>query len=191
MMKHFNYNTNLSAVLFLFICCGAVFAQEDLRKIEIGAFVSAIKLKKSVSESPLGIGGRLTYNINKYAAIDGEIAHFPQNPSGNFGESQAFAGVKAGIRNEKFGLFAKARPGFVRFGGDFFKVRNGGAKSYFAMDVGGVFEFYPNSRVIIRADVGDTIIRFGNDRIQTGSAAAISPGTTHNLQTGIGIGFRF
>ncbi|MEO6588219.1 MAG: hypothetical protein ABIP06_02725 [Pyrinomonadaceae bacterium] len=148
-------------------------------------------MKKSVSESPIGIGGRITYNINKYAAIDGEIVYFPQNPGGNFGESQALAGVKAGIRKEKFGLFAKARPGFVRFGGDFFKLRNGGAKSYFAMDVGGVVEFYPDSRVIIRADVGDTIIPFGNDRIQTGLATAISPGTTHNLQTSIGIGFRF
>jgi len=61
----------------------------------------------------------------------------------------------------------------------------------FALDAGGVVEFYPTPRSIIRLDAGDTIIRerqttfgFFNPSTTTGQA-------THNLQLSIGFSYRF
>lgn len=191
MTKHFLLKI-ASLALFVPIFFGAAKAQSDLPKTEVGAFLTTIDLRDSVGEKPLGVGGRLTYNLNDNFAIDGEVSYFPENPAGNFGQTAAFAGVRAGVRTEKIGVFAKARPGAVRFGGDFFGVRNGGSQTKFAFDAGGVLEFYPSRRVIVRIDVGDTIIPFGDDRIFTGASInPVRPGTTHNLQASFGIGFRF
>jgi hypothetical protein len=87
---------------------------------------------------------------------------------------QAQFGVKAGKRFRRFGVFAKARPGFVGFTkvtqlvgthtqpfgdrqliiGDF-RV---GTKKYYSTDIGGVIEFYVSRHVMTRMDFGDTII---------------------------------
>lgn len=169
-----------------------VFAQSDLRKTEVGVALTTVYLFKPVGEGPIGVGGRFTYNVNDYLAIDSEFSYFPQDPSSNFGETEFLSGIRAGIRSEKAGIFAKVRPGLMRFGGDGFKVYNGKARNNFALDVGGVLEYYPNKRVILRLDIGDTIIPFGNDSIRrAGKAFPITPGTTHNVQGSIGIGFRF
>jgi len=50
----------------------------------------------------------------------------------------------------------------------------------FALDLGGVIEFYPSRRFVLRVDLGDTVIRNSQ------------PGrTSHNFQFGAGIGIRF
>jgi hypothetical protein len=63
-----------------------------------------------------------------------------------------------------------------------------------ALDLGGVFEIYPSKHVVVRFDVGDTMIFYDGQIIRRLSL----PGgpqdqlkTSHNLQAGIGIGFRF
>ena len=166
-------------------------AQTDKRPIEVGGFVTTVKFSDPISETPLGVGGRFAYNFTDNFALDSEVAYFPQNPSGNFGETIAVVGVKAGVRRKKFGAFAKFRPGIVRFGGDFFRARNS-ERSNLALDVGGVLEYYPTSRFIVRVDVGDTIIPFGDKIINNPLPPIINrPGTTHNLQISFGVGYRF
>jgi hypothetical protein len=159
--------------------------------MEVGAFLTTIDLSDSVREQPLGFGGRFTYNFTDNLAIDSEVSYFPEDPGGNFGQTIAVAGLRAGVRNKKFGAFVKARPGLVHFGGDaFFFVDDNPVR--FALDVGGVLEFYPSKRVILRVDIGDTIIPFGDDTINSPvPPLASSPGTTHNLQASFGVGFRF
>src|SRR3954464_15502682 len=58
------------------------------------------------------VGGRLTYNFHEYVAFDSELVHYPENSSGNFGETQGLFGVRAGKRfgRAPVGLFVKARP---------------------------------------------------------------------------------
>lgn len=178
-------------LLTFFLFSTNLYAQTDERPFEVGGFLTIADFKDSVGEKPLGFGGRAAYNFTKNVALDGEVAYFPENPSGNFGQTIALVGVKAGVRGKKFGAFAKVRPGIAHFGGDFFKVRNG-SQSYFALDVGGVLEYYPNSRVFIRFDIGDTIIPFGDKTLNSPLPPyLISPGTTHNIQSGFGVGFRF
>lgn len=176
-------------ILFLFSL--ESLAQTDERPIEVGGFVTTIKFSDPISETPIGFGGRFAYNFTDNFAFDGEVAYFPENPSGNFGQTVAVAGVRAGVRREKFGVFAKVRPGIINFGGDAFRARNS-SQSNFALDVGGVLEYYPTARVIVRVDVGDTIIPFGDKTINSPLPPVVTrPGTTHNLQTSFGVGFRF
>jgi hypothetical protein len=188
--KYSVQKVGIAIVLFLF--SSESFAQTKERPIEVGGFLTTIDLRDSIGEKPGGFGGRFTYNFTNNFAFDSEVAYFPENPGGNFGQTVALAGLRAGIRSERYGGFAKVRPGVVRFGGAFFRVRNDGSQNYFAVDVGGVLEFYPSPRVIVRFDIGDTIIPFGNNIINTGGLpSAIRLGTTHNLQGSIGVGFRF
>lgn len=178
-------------LLILFLFSFESFAQTDEHPIEVGGFLTTIDLNDSVGEKPLGIGGRFAYNFTDNFAFDSEVAYFPENPSGNFGQTVAVAGVRAGVRGEKFGAFAKVRPGVIRFGGDAFRARNG-SQSNFALDVGGVLEYYPSARVIVRVDLGDTIIPFGDKTINSPLPPfTIRPGTTHNFQSSFGVGFRF
>ncbi len=119
--------------------------------------------------------------------------------------------MKYGRRFERFGVFGKARPGVVHFSnvsevtgyepivfiGDVFysPIFRNRDKTYFSMDAGGVFEFYPTSRVLARFDVGDTMIRYPERNSPTGNFGAPPPRLRselrHSLQVTAGVGFRF
>lgn len=172
-------------------CDSSGLAQSALPKIEAGAFLSYVNMSKSVGEGPGGFGGRVSYNLNNYLALEAEASHYPQNPSGNFGQSLVSAGVKAGIRSERVGLFAKARPGVMHFGGRAFRARHQGSQDYFAFDAGGVLELYPNSRVLLRLDISDTLVNFGDELFNRGFPVSERPGLSHNRQLSFGVSLRF
>jgi hypothetical protein len=179
-----------------------------------------------------GFGGRVGYNFSSHIGVEGEFNFFPRsNGQRNYllgtltiGEArgdpiftetsvsravsewktEALFGLKTGGRIDNFGLFAKFRPGLVHFS----EVPSGGADTNFAMDLGTVIEFYPSRRTLIRVDLSDLIIRFG-EREGTDFNFAPAPGglsavtvvpvsvvvrpaqTTHNFRLGVGFGFRF
>jgi hypothetical protein len=70
-----------------------------------------------------------------------------------------------------------------------------GKETYFSTDVGGVLEVYLSPGIMMRFDVGDTIIRYATFRregISTSQAILERPAETrHNLQFSAGVGFRF
>jgi hypothetical protein len=178
---------SLAAIIatLLVFSTGARAQEHDAPKVEVGAQFSSLSLTPpgfSGTENPAGFGGRITYNLTDYFAIEAEGNIFPtrvqrQFASGGVAEQMQF-GVKAGKRLRSFGVFAKARPGFVSFG-DTIKLTSslvarvpGGAprpftefgserKTHFSTDVGGVLELYPSRRLVVRFDAGDTIIRYG------------------------------
>lgn len=167
-----------------------------------------------------GFGGRIGYGVSRYFTLEAEGNFFPRERNvtdDNFNggrKLQGLFGVKIGRRYDKVGLFAKARPGFVRFSqGDF--TSNGNpcvasasfptpiaclaprARTDFAFDLGGVLELYPSAHAIIRFDAGDTILRTGAHivPVHTTSNGTLGLGlgsdTTHNFQGSIGVGYRF
>lgn len=151
-----------------------------------------------------GVGVRFAYNLNRYFALEAEGNLFPRNYStvrtdftgGRI--EQGLFGVKAGIRKERFGLFGKIRPGFVSSDGAVrarFPKGNGTnpndpfgfetiRATQWVVDVGGVVEFYPSRRTIVRFDLGDTITRYPHPLLA-------SDVYTHKLQFSVGYGFRF
>src|SRR5262245_11441413 len=192
-------------LLFMLIPQEFVLAQSEEPKIEVGAQFSVLGRGTGPffdSATGVGGGGRMTFNVTKYMALEGEMNYFPATGFYDVRRLQGQFGVKSGLRFERFGVFGKARPGFVNTKYDFpvyciqapcpaIKVRDTG----FSLDVGGVVEFYPSRRVTVRFDVGDTIINRQVFPIPllTGSLFGVSDRNfaTHNLQLGAGVGFRF
>ena len=176
------------------LSCSQAYAQSGPPRFEAGVHFTGLHLH-TIGEGAAGFGGRFTYNRFEHLAFEAEASHFPENPSGNFGETEALFGVKAGTRFDQFGIFAKVRPGFIHFGGGDAAERLS-QKTHFACDLGGVLEYYPSSRWLIRADFGDTIIAFGGTRFIAPVGTPAGPnvvrlGTTHNFQGSIGFALRF
>lgn len=131
-----------------------------------------------------GAGGRFTYNLNNYIAFDGDVNFFLPDEGPPYA-TQGLFGIRAGKHTKHLGIFAKARPGFqTNF------VINGREQVRFALDVGGIAEFYPNRHVVLRFDAGDVVIPFGNNVVGYGLLAQ-RLGNTHNFQYSLGVGVRF
>jgi hypothetical protein len=195
-------------------------------KIELGIHFSSIQLGPQVdpsfdfqdrSRSDTGIGVRFGYNLNKHVAVEAEGNFFPQRnffPALNSGGSlaQGQFGVKAGKRFERFGLFAKARPGFVTFGDILtqtgsvtfpfqgngpivtFPILERRRRNFFSMDVGAVVELYPSRGVLVRFDLGDTMINYGDTPVVPSVLQLKSPRLdplAHKFQFSAGIAFRY
>ena|ERR1041385_3340179 len=225
-------------VLFVF---GAVAAraQSDEKKFEIGGQFSVLRVPSDiisvttlpciVAPCPItiaptdhrntnyGFGGRFGYRLSKHFTLEGEGNFFPHDGVLDAGRKiQGFFGVKAGKHFEKVGVFAKARPGFVRYSRGDYREPGGACiavfpqpigcfqalgRASFATDLGGVFEYYPTKRTIIRFDAGDTIVWLPARHVgafQTNTASFLSlvvvaaPAETRNhFQASVGFGYRF
>jgi hypothetical protein len=162
-----------------------------------------------------GVGGRFTFNLTNWLALESVINYFPTAEGVAAGatgrELQGQFGVKAGARFKRFGIFGKLRPGFVSFsrsqnlvgtepftfsGFTFVRgVFETGRRTFFANDVGGVLESYPSRRWALRFEAGDTIIHYGERSIATffvnPSFVTAAPETRHNFQFSSGFSFRF
>lgn len=203
-------------------CSTNLVGQTETGKVELGPiFTSITKPDFFGGRTEAGLGGRFTFNFNSNVAVEAEGNFFPGSCRNcndrNVGNlTQAFAGVKAGKRFKKFGLFAKARPGLASFSGGAFDVilLNGPPATLpqfaisrkratnFAFDLGGVLELYHSRRIFTRFDAGDTMIHYGRRTIDgflfdpaTGGVIIVpipQPATTrHNFQFSAGVGFRF
>src|SRR6267154_5860712 len=128
------------AFLLVFTGSGVALAQQPDGRFEAGVQFTVIKLHW-VNEIPVGFGGRCTWDLPRQGSFvfspEAEVSYFPQNRFGFFGETEVLAGIKAGARTEKYGLFAKVRPGLIHFGGETFRQIHGAAATNFALDVGG------------------------------------------------------
>jgi len=191
-------------------------------KIELGVHFSSISLGPQVSpffdfqdrsHSEAGLGVRFGYNINRYVAVEAEGDFFPHRyfPELNSGGSlaQGQFGVKAGKRFEKFGLFAKARPGFVTFGEILtqtgsvtfpfqgngpivtFPVFEEKRRNFFSLDVGAVVELYPSRGMLVRFDLGDTMIHYGDTPVVPFFGSPGLDRVSHKFQFSAGIVFRY
>lgn len=156
-----------------------------------------------------GVGGRFTYNLTRNFALEAEANFFPRNRNSSSregiattggGKDQVLFGPRIGRRFGRVGIFGKVRPGFMRYQAypvidDAIPVnppfvlfiQEIKSRTFFALDVGGVVEYYPSRRTMVRFDLGDTIIRYGDQEPRQFNPAF----TRHNLQLSVGFGFRF
>ena len=217
--------TSATLVIILCISFGALKATaqtDDLPKFEVGVhFTSITKPSFGNGDTEPGFGGRLTYNINRSVAVEAVGNFFPHscrfcggNAADNSGNiTQGFVGVKAGKRFDKWGIFAKARPGVTSFSkGAGTYIATGPLTAFpfqfvqkranhFAADLGGVLEFYPTRRLVTRFEAGDTLIHYGSRQtnVPTFDGAGnftllpipTQSETRHNFQFSAGVGWRF
>jgi hypothetical protein len=161
-------------------------SRSETPKVEVGVQYSLLRFTDA-DQTDSGVGGRVTYNTSDNFSLETEFNFFPQErvnfanlTSANSRRMQGLFGAKYGIRTQKFGIFGKARPGFIRFSEGSSPI--GSPATEFALDLGGVFELYPTRPVALRFDVGNTLIRFSS----LGSGF-----TSNNLQVSTGLAFRF
>jgi len=203
------------SIFVVFLCAGSerVVGQSDPSKVEVGVQFPMIRFGEFVITEP-GFGARFTYNINKHVAVEAEGNFFPQEQQdyleGLQGghKIQALFGIKAGTRYRRVGLFLKLRPGLVNFSHiqpeprpcNFNSPHPKITETDFALDVGGVVEFYTSRRTFIRVDVGDTIVHSNSGdtldlpgRVKEEGSFVIIRAirtTSHNPQVSVGIGLR-
>jgi hypothetical protein len=208
----------LAAVIVVCLAQSQAFSQaEELPKFEVAAEFTTLERESfGTRRTEPGVGGRFTYNLNRTVALEAASYFFPKHcfSCSNSGRVlQAVGGVKVGKRFDKWGIFAKARPGVVSFSdgevnflliGPFptpIAVQFNRLTS-FATDLGGVIEFYPSKRIVTRFDVGDTIIHFTRRTTNdlrfdptTGGFTVVPvtrpARTAHNFQFMASVGFRF
>jgi hypothetical protein len=196
MRKLFIFVLSASALLLMAPAQNAqAQSNSETPKIEIGAQYTLLRINgfgpNDATDS--GVGGRITYNINRKVGVEGEYNFFPQGRI-NFAtlstvldsdRTQGLFGVKYAIaRSEKAAIFAKVRPGFIRFSQGTPAVGTSSSEIQFALDYGGVVELYPARAFALRFDVGDTVIRYDNP-------VFVNPFFTHNLQISTGVALRF
>jgi len=195
---------------------------DEVPKFEIGVqFTSITKPDSNNGATEPGLGARFTFNLNRSVALEAVGNFFPHqcnfcgsggfagDNSGNI--TQGLFGVKVGKRFQKWGIFGKARPGVVSFSKGDSRIELAGPgnlfieqsrQNHFALDLGGVLEFYPSKRIVTRFEAGDTLIHYGqrqNNFVSydptTGQPVLIpfiSPAETrHNFQFSAGVGWRF
>jgi hypothetical protein len=180
-------------VLFLAVAffAGGVASNLRAQAVELGAQLAAHNLPE-LGETPLGYGFRFTYNgYLPFLALDSEINFFPTSSTGNLGETQLFVGLRAGVHVSRWGVYAKARPGFVNFGGGGFPQRLT-SNTHFALDLGGVIEYDVVPRIALRWDLSDVLTNFGGATLLAGPGyVGASLHTQHNFQTTLGVVLRF
>ena len=182
------------------------------RRWEVGSQYGVLSLGRSELRGvPLtlgddqGIGGRLTYNFNRWLALDSVVNYFYTTSNAADAQRggkilQGSFGPKAGIRTRRFGVFAKIRPGFLSYGSvhdDFSPPFPTTRLTHFAVDFGGVLEYYPSRRTMLRFDLGQTEVFYGSANVVAPPGPPfyggfVNPAFRDNgLQFTTGFGWRF
>jgi hypothetical protein len=180
-------------------------SQEQPTRVEIGPLFTYLRIPASFpinAQNQAEIGGRFSWNFSRHVALDAEIEGSPFRTT-NLTTSyqggyllQAFVGIKAGKRWDKFGIFGKFRPGLTSYSGVIKQFQAGtlgfGRRTDPAFDLGGIAEFYVSRRVLLRYDFGDTIIHYNSSTITVSGQKIPAPSELrNNFQFSTAIAFRF
>jgi hypothetical protein len=187
-----------------------VYAQTSRSRFEAGGHFATLRLSDSDGQTNAGVGGRVSYDVLPWLALEGEMNFFPNDLLEKHSSNQifeeftlgyerrrleGFVGPKAGVRWNRIGVFGKVRPGFARL----FNQGIGCVgepctrmllapvdyQTEFALDLGGGVEFYPTHRTVTRVDLGSTFIRHRSP------APPCRECTSRNFSSRIGVGWRF
>jgi hypothetical protein len=173
---------------------------------EFGPLFSAMAISRealanNVRTEP-GFGGYASYRFYGVFYLDGDLLYFPVGTSASGPHDggtilQGLLGVKGGIRRNHFGFFGKVRPGFNSYSAALTSITSTGETSTrstnFALDLGGIIEFYPTERSTLRIEAGDTHLYFTTRNVNVDGTIESFPGgkLQHSIQLVLGYGWRF
>jgi hypothetical protein len=195
-------------VMLVCLAAGNAAAQTARPRFEVAGHFSTLRIG-AAGNTNAGIGGHVACDFSRWLAVEAEMSLFPRDridvemgftPTTTTRWSrrrlEGFVGPKVGVRGDRVGVFAKVRPGFVTLSntgmgcaGDLcplILLPRPEYRTEFAVDLGGIFEFYPTPRTIARFDLGTTAIRHRSQGVPPCKDC-----TTQNLSTSVGMGFRF
>ena len=199
-----NSITVLSAVLVTLVA-SELRSQEN--RLEVSGIFAAT-FQKELDTTDIGVGGRIGFVASPLFTFEAELSFYPSSipeeipvTSSRF---EGLFGVKIGPRFDRFSIFGKARPGFVRFGGapepvaciaifppPLYCVLAEG-QTVLALDLGGGIELYPTDRTLVRVDASSLLLRYPGPAItRDGEAVAEDAFWRGNLKLTFSAGFRF
>jgi len=186
--------------LAVLVCLQSSLPAQDFTRSELGIESSTLFQNRLANKLDSGLGGRFTYNFTPSLALETSASYYPTNSAMRGVTTQdggtalsILAGVKAGVRKRKVGIFFKARPGILSFSDAGTSTLTTARKSHAALDLGGVLEFYPSARTILRLDAGSMLVRYGEATFFASHVTpAFSIGTINNpYHLTLGAGYRF
>jgi len=193
---------------------GTLRENEDERNVagnwEFGPLFSTLVAAPAGSNSSVaalsGLGAYASYRFWRVLYFDSDVLYFPQDthgPTNLYGGPvmQGLFGLKGGIRRNDFGFFGKVRPGFQSYAQalEIIATQPSGTASYtygrstnFALDLGGIVEFYPTERGTLRIEAGDSHTFFSPHTVNfNGKPVRYDLGMHHTIQLVFGYGWRF
>jgi outer membrane protein with beta-barrel domain len=153
-----------------------------------------------------GLGAYVSYRFWRVLYFDSDVLYFPQDthgPTNLYGGPvlQGLFGLKGGIRRNDFGFFGKVRPGFQSYAQalEAIAAQPSGTVDYiygrstnFALDLGGIVEFYPTESGTLRIEAGDSHTFFSARAVNVnGKSLRYDLGMHHTIQLVFGYGWRF
>jgi hypothetical protein len=190
------------AILLLATCAHA----QEAGVLVSGTFLKQIGSRDAgLGTSAIGLGGRFVYPLFPHVDFDSDLIIWPNNQASTGTWIQGLFGFKMGQRFQRVGVFAKVRPGFMHFrkdpfgranpsGGSILGGRNFAHTTDPSVDVGGVLEYYTSRGIVLRFDLGDTIISYGKRSVFVSPLQPpIERGgfRTDNWQGTFGLSFKF
>ena len=174
---HFICSATKLLAVSLLISATTALAQDTPGRFEIGGGFNALHASDpgGLRTASANFGPQLEGDINfgRHLALDAAYSWLPSNSFSSGQVMTGFFGAKVGTRTERFGFFAKVRPGFLTFSNDLRSVTvfpPSSPSSGFlisprfarlterALDLGGVMEYYPVRHWAMRWDLGSTMI---------------------------------
>jgi hypothetical protein len=185
--------------------CAAV-AQPGARPIRLGV-VAAFVRSSELDTRDAGVGMLTAWHPIPLVGAEVEVVVHPADsgpdPAFSGGRVETMFGVTIGPRLGALRLFAKARPGIIRFWEapepiaciaifpPPIRCTLASGRTVVAFDVGGGVEIAPSARTFVRVDAGDRMLSFpGPVRESTGPARERGF-FAHDLRVAIAVGLRF
>lgn len=181
-------------------------AQE--RRLEVAGQLAATS-QRELEGTDLGFGGRFGFRVRPLVGIEGELTFYPsdlpdEGAAATSSRLEGLFGLRVGPRYDRFSIFGKARPGFVRFAGasgpfacvliypppiDCVLAEG---RTVLALDLGGGVELYPTERSLVRIDVSSLLLRYPGPVIDREGAVLDDESFWRgNVRLSFGAGLRF
>lgn len=111
-----------------------------------------------------GFGSTFGYRLTRSLYFDSEFNVFPGSNSSDKrgGAQEVLAGLKVGRTFRSWGAFTQVRPGFIHYDKALVPGTSSDYESTtrFALDLGGIFEYYASRHSTIRFNVGTTLVHY-------------------------------
>lgn len=143
-------------------------------QLQIGGHFTMLNLEYP-DQVRSGLGAFAVYSPREWLGVDIGTSVFFDEPTGG-AAWQLLAGPRAGVAVDRVGVFGRVRPGFVRFTRRFFAPDTVCIlifpppetclidRTNLALDLGATAEVAATERLVLRFDVGDTLIRYPRAR---------------------------
>jgi len=168
----------------------------------------ATTVQQELDATDLGFGGRFGFRPTPLLGLEGELTVYPsdlpENAAATSSRLEGLFGVTVGPRFDRFAVFGKARPGFVKFQGARepfaciliypppLSCELAQGRTVFALDVGGGVEIYPTERSVLRFDASSLLLRYpGPAFTRKREAIADDSFWRGNLRLSFSVGLRF